>query len=287
MIDIRLEAGALRRSCANLRSQSATLPCSQVVIVAPSRLCDSWVAKAEKWLGDERIQVHDFCDRACPPSLNLQVVPMWVCSLPLCLFRISPCVDCIVRRSTGSEMTFNAAVDGHRARAPAGSGEPRTQSRLCFTGLHGAALHDLAHKTRLPPPAIPPPCDPPDKLHDRFVQDFVFGTANKACVMAYETVHKFARELKGSCDLLVCDEGHRCGRAEAQFGVARTRFRGPSSEPRPGFRLDHDHRGLCDCLVAILDPDCRSSLQPRVGARRRDDRRADGARLPATHPAVR
>lgn len=41
------------------------------------------------------------------------------------------------------------------------------------------------------------------------VQDFRFGAVYKACVISYETLRKYAKDLKGSCDILICDEGHR------------------------------------------------------------------------------
>lgn len=31
----------------------------------------------------------------------------------------------------------------------------------------------------------------------------------KACVISYETIRKHAKDLRGSCDILICDEGHR------------------------------------------------------------------------------
>lgn len=40
-------------------------------------------------------------------------------------------------------------------------------------------------------------------------QDFKFGTVFRACVISYETVRKFSKDLKGNCDILICDEGHR------------------------------------------------------------------------------
>ena len=43
----------------------------------------------------------------------------------------------------------------------------------------------------------------------RLMQDFKFGAAYKACVISYETLRKHAKELKGTCDILICDEGHR------------------------------------------------------------------------------
>ena len=41
------------------------------------------------------------------------------------------------------------------------------------------------------------------------VKDFKQGTVWKLLVGSYETLRKFAHELEGCCDLLVCDEGHR------------------------------------------------------------------------------
>lgn len=42
------------------------------------------------------------------------------------------------------------------------------------------------------------------------VNDFKHGTVHRVLVISYETVRTFAAQLAGSCDLLVCDEGHRC-----------------------------------------------------------------------------
>jgi SNF2 family DNA or RNA helicase len=41
------------------------------------------------------------------------------------------------------------------------------------------------------------------------VKDFKQGTVWKLLVGSYETLRKYAHELEGCCDLLVCDEGHR------------------------------------------------------------------------------
>jgi hypothetical protein len=47
-------------------------------------------------------------------------------------------------------------------------------------------------------------------LHvEHALQDFKFGAAYKACVISYETLRKHAKDLKGTCDILICDEGHR------------------------------------------------------------------------------
>lgn len=45
------------------------------------------------------------------------------------------------------------------------------------------------------------------------MQDFKFGAVYKACVISYETLRKFAKDLSGSCDILICDEGHRSAHA--------------------------------------------------------------------------
>ncbi|KAK9822627.1 hypothetical protein WJX81_000343 [Elliptochloris bilobata] len=41
------------------------------------------------------------------------------------------------------------------------------------------------------------------------VTDFKHGTVWKLLIVSYETLRKFATHLAGTCDLLVCDEGHR------------------------------------------------------------------------------
>ena len=47
------------------------------------------------------------------------------------------------------------------------------------------------------------------------LQDFRYGAAYKACVISYETLRKHTKDLKGSCDILICDEGHRCAKGPA------------------------------------------------------------------------
>ena len=57
-------------------------------------------------------------------------------------------------------------------------------------------------------PAVPvPPTAPP------FTSLQVRGSnyqQSGLLVTSYETIRKYAKELKGSCDLLICDEAHRC-----------------------------------------------------------------------------
>lgn len=42
------------------------------------------------------------------------------------------------------------------------------------------------------------------------VRDFKFGAVFKVCIISFETMRKFSKDLKGHCDILICDEGHRC-----------------------------------------------------------------------------
>lgn len=42
--------------------------------------------------------------------------------------------------------------------------------------------------------------------------DFKHGSINQVLITSYETLRKFAAQLAGGCDLLICDEGHRCVR---------------------------------------------------------------------------
>lgn len=39
--------------------------------------------------------------------------------------------------------------------------------------------------------------------------DFKHGSLWNVLIASYETLRKYTAQLKGSCDLLVCDEGHR------------------------------------------------------------------------------
>ena len=42
------------------------------------------------------------------------------------------------------------------------------------------------------------------------VQDFTAGAIYPVLVTSYETLRLVADQLAGHCDLLICDEGHRC-----------------------------------------------------------------------------
>ena len=42
------------------------------------------------------------------------------------------------------------------------------------------------------------------------VQDFTAGAIYPVLVTSYETLRIVADQLAGHCDLLICDEGHRC-----------------------------------------------------------------------------
>ena len=42
------------------------------------------------------------------------------------------------------------------------------------------------------------------------VQDFTAGAVFPVLVASYETIRLVADQLAGFCDLLICDEGHRC-----------------------------------------------------------------------------
>lgn len=41
------------------------------------------------------------------------------------------------------------------------------------------------------------------------VRDFKHGTVWPIMIVSYETLRKFAEDLAGFCDVLICDEGHR------------------------------------------------------------------------------
>ena len=47
------------------------------------------------------------------------------------------------------------------------------------------------------------------------VQDFTAGAAFPVLIASYETIRLVADQLAGSCDLLICDEGHRCCHVDA------------------------------------------------------------------------
>jgi DNA repair and recombination protein RAD54B len=53
------------------------------------------------------------------------------------------------------------------------------------------------------------------------VQDFKHGPIFKMLITSYETVRKHAAELAGTCDLLVCDEGHRLKSAGQQLPLVQ------------------------------------------------------------------
>lgn len=42
-------------------------------------------------------------------------------------------------------------------------------------------------------------------------QDFVLGAVHRVLIASYEAARKHCEALAGAADLLVCDEGHRCG----------------------------------------------------------------------------
>ena len=46
------------------------------------------------------------------------------------------------------------------------------------------------------------------------VSDFKHASVFRVLVGSYETLRKHAEQLAGSCDLLVCDEGHRLKAAQ-------------------------------------------------------------------------
>ena len=50
------------------------------------------------------------------------------------------------------------------------------------------------------------------------VRDFKFGAVFKVCIISFETMRKFSKDLKGHCDILICDEGHRCTLSCCCFG---------------------------------------------------------------------
>ena len=84
---------------------------------------------------------------------------------------------------------------------------PDVSCAHCHACLHfnfKKSIHTIAHSTRkqnlLPCPQV---------------VDFKHGSVHRVVVVSYETLRKHAAELAGCMDLLVCDEGHRCGGAGA------------------------------------------------------------------------
>ena len=51
------------------------------------------------------------------------------------------------------------------------------------------------------------------------VVDFKHGSVHRVAVVSYETLRKHAAELAGAVDLLICDEGHRCGGIRGLAGL--------------------------------------------------------------------
>jgi hypothetical protein len=94
-------------------------------------------------------------------------------------------------------------------------------------------------------------------------QDFKFGAAYKACVISYETLRKHAKDLKGTCDILICDEGHR------YVEHILTSFPGQASA-----WLGNLSHALC-------------CMQTEGGGGQQNDRQPGGTGLPTAYPAHR
>ena len=52
------------------------------------------------------------------------------------------------------------------------------------------------------------------------MQDFKHGAVWPVLVASYESLRAVAADLAGACDLLVCDEGHRCEGLGAPKGTS-------------------------------------------------------------------
>ncbi len=60
------------------------------------------------------------------------------------------------------------------------------------------------------------------------VQDFTAGAIYPVLVTSYETLRLVADQLAGRCDLLICDEGHRCSALRIRVLGMTVATRGPS-----------------------------------------------------------
>ncbi len=69
------------------------------------------------------------------------------------------------------------------------------------------------------------------------VQQFRHGTVERLCITSYETLRKHAAALAGACQLLVCDEGHRCGGGPGGGCRARRSGRARQGQSPAGQRL--------------------------------------------------
>ena len=106
-----------------------------------------------------------------------------------------------------------AGVPGERQlAAPVHPDVPFAHCHACLHSNFKTSNHTIAHSTRkqylLPCPQV---------------VDFKHGSVHRVVVVSYETLRKHAAELAGCVDLLVCDEGHRCGAAGAGAGAGRAR----------------------------------------------------------------
>jgi hypothetical protein len=117
-----------------------------------------------------------------------------------------------------------AGVPGERQlAAPVHPDVPFAHCHACLHSNFKTSNHTIAHSTRkqnlLPCPQV---------------VDFKHGSVHRVVVVSYETLRKHAAELAGCVDLLVCDEGHRCGAA------------GGGAAPRQGGLL---HLGVAFCVA--------------------------------------
>ena len=66
------------------------------------------------------------------------------------------------------------------------------------------------------------------------VQDFTAGAVFPVLIASYESIRLVADQLAGYCDLLICDEGHRCAQTqpEASHTLSLTKHRLPHPRPK-------------------------------------------------------
>ena len=87
-------------------------------------------------------------------------------------------------------------------------GQPSSLSNLSNLNVRWTCSGEWSYQSNTLIPAVPvPPSAPP------FTSLQVRGSnyqQSGLLVTSYETIRKYAKELKGSCDLLICDEAHRC-----------------------------------------------------------------------------
>ena len=163
------------------------------IVVCPSSLTNNWAAEVRKWLGPERCQVMV----VQPGAEAKNQASQWHYKPP-----------CHAYTSTAAaEALWQQHPDVCNINAAGG----RLQAWQCLEDDGDLDVMSLRH------PAAP-------------AQRLVAAQSNQLLdlhavhlfmlqVISYETVRKFAETLAGTCELLVCDEGHRS--VGARLGISR------------------------------------------------------------------